>query len=98
MFCYSAVTVLEQPSGWCHSVGLGLRLASYAWLEAVVLVGWLLTVNFCRPSHEFTFRVGMNFISYTLVLPPWYNKFVRACRFWSLMFMQEFGVESKTSG
>jgi hypothetical protein len=29
--------------------------------------------------------------------PPWYNKFVRACRFWSLVFMQGFSVESKTS-
>jgi hypothetical protein len=30
--------------------------------------------------------------------PPWYNKFVCACRFWSLVFMQGFSVESKTSG
>jgi hypothetical protein len=30
--------------------------------------------------------------------PPWYNKFIRACRFWSLVFMQGFDVESKTSG
>jgi hypothetical protein len=30
--------------------------------------------------------------------PPWYNKFVRACRFGSLVFMQGFSVESKTSG
>jgi hypothetical protein len=29
--------------------------------------------------------------------PPWYNKFIRACRFWSLVFMQGFDVESKTS-
>jgi hypothetical protein len=29
--------------------------------------------------------------------PPWYNKFVRACWFWSLVFMQDFSVESKTS-
>jgi hypothetical protein len=58
----------------------------------------VLTVNFCQPSHEFTFGVGINFISYPLVLTPWYNKFVRACQFWSLMFMQEFSVESKTSG
>jgi hypothetical protein len=58
----------------------------------------MLTVNFRQPSHEFTFDVGMNFISYPLVLTPWYNKFVSACRFWSLMFMQEFSVESKASG
>jgi hypothetical protein len=30
--------------------------------------------------------------------PPWYNKLVRACWFWSLVFMQDFSVESKTSG
>jgi hypothetical protein len=30
--------------------------------------------------------------------PPWYNKFIRACRFWSLVFMQGFDIESKTSG
>jgi hypothetical protein len=38
------------------------------------------------------------FISYPLVLTPWYNKFVCACLFWSLVFMQDFSVESKTSG
>jgi hypothetical protein len=30
--------------------------------------------------------------------PPWYNKFIRAYRFWSLVFMQGFDVERKTSG
>jgi hypothetical protein len=55
-------------------------------------------VKFLQPSHEFTFGVGMTFISYPLVLTPLYNKFVRACRFWSLVFMQDFSVESKTSG
>jgi hypothetical protein len=58
----------------------------------------LLTVKFCQPSHEFTFGVGMSFISYPLVLTPWYNKFTCACRFWSLVFMLGFSVESKTSG
>jgi hypothetical protein len=29
----------------------------------------VLTVNFRQPSHEFVFGVGMNFISYPLVLP-----------------------------
>jgi hypothetical protein len=37
-------------------------------------------------------------LEWILYLIHWYNKFVRACRFWSLMFMQEFNVESKTSG
>jgi hypothetical protein len=30
----------------------------------------VLTVKFRQPSHEFTFGVGMNFISYPLVLTP----------------------------
>jgi hypothetical protein len=30
----------------------------------------LLTVNFRQPSHEFTFGVGMNFVSYPMVLTP----------------------------
>jgi hypothetical protein len=60
--------------------------------------GELLTVKLCQPSHDFTFGVGMNFISYPLVLTPWYNKFTCACRFWSLVFTQGFSVESETSG
>jgi hypothetical protein len=30
----------------------------------------LLTVKFRQPSHEFTFGVGMTFVSYPLVLTP----------------------------
>jgi hypothetical protein len=30
----------------------------------------LLTVKFRQPTHEFTFGVGMSFISYPLVLTP----------------------------
>jgi hypothetical protein len=37
-------------------------------------------------------------LAWILHLIPWYNKFVCACRFWSLVFMQDFSVESKTSG
>jgi hypothetical protein len=33
-------------------------------------MGEMLTVKFCQPSHEFTFGVGMSFISYPLVLTP----------------------------
>jgi hypothetical protein len=33
-------------------------------------MGEMLTVNFRQPSHEFTFGVGMIFISYPLVLTP----------------------------
>jgi hypothetical protein len=66
-----------------------------------VLLEWptpVLTVKFRQTSHEFTFGVGMDFISYPLVLTPWCNKFVCVCRFWSLVFMHVFSVESKTSG
>jgi hypothetical protein len=33
-------------------------------------MGEMLTMKFRQPSHEFTFGVGMNFISYPLVLTP----------------------------
>jgi hypothetical protein len=38
--------------------------------EQGLSMGELLTVKFRQPSHEFTFGVGMNFISYQLVLTP----------------------------
>ena len=38
--------------------------------EQGLSMGEMLTVNFRQPSHEFTFGVGMNFISYPLVLTP----------------------------
>jgi hypothetical protein len=66
--------------------------------EQGLSMGEMLTVKFRQPSHEFTFSVGITFLSYPLVLTPWYNKFVCACRFWSLMFMQGFSIERKTSG
>jgi hypothetical protein len=65
--------------------------------EQGLSMGEMLTVKFCQLSHEFTFSVGMTFIPYPLVLTPWYNKFARACQFWSLVFMKDFNVESKTS-
>jgi hypothetical protein len=37
---------------------------------AVVLASFLLMVKFHQPSHEFTFGVGMTFVSYPLVLTP----------------------------
>jgi hypothetical protein len=66
--------------------------------EQGLSMGEMLTVKFRQPSHEFTFGVGMTFIYYPLVRTPWYNKFIRACQFWSLVFMPGFSVESKTSG
>jgi hypothetical protein len=67
-------------------------------LNNILHVPSMLTVNFRQPIHEFTIGVGMNFISYPLVITPWYNKFICACRFWSLVFIQDFNVESKTFG
>jgi hypothetical protein len=61
-------------------------------------MGKMLTMKFRQPSHEFTFGVGITFVPYPLVLTPWYNEFIHACRFWSLVFMQGFSLESKTSG
>jgi hypothetical protein len=66
--------------------------------EQGLSMGEMLMVKFRQPSHEFTFGVDMSFILYPLVLTPWYNKFIRACQFWSLVFMQDFDVESKTFG
>jgi hypothetical protein len=38
--------------------------------EQGLSMGEMLKVKFRQPSHEFTFGVGMNFISYPLVLTP----------------------------
>jgi hypothetical protein len=38
--------------------------------EQGLSMGEMLTVKFGQPSHEFTFVVGMTFISYPLVLTP----------------------------
>jgi hypothetical protein len=38
--------------------------------EQGLSMGEMLRMNFRQPSHEFTFGVGMSFISYPLVLTP----------------------------
>jgi hypothetical protein len=38
--------------------------------EQGLSMGEMLTVKFRQPSHEFTFGVGMTFVSYPLVLTP----------------------------
>jgi hypothetical protein len=95
----------KSTSGTCQF--LGSSLVSWSSLKQsnvaqstteAEYVATVLTVKFRQPSNEFTIGVGMSFISYPLVLPPWYNKFICACRFWSLVFMQGFGNQSKTSG
>jgi hypothetical protein len=51
-----------ENSGTGHGVYAGISLKIRASL--------LLTVKFRQPSHEFTFGVGMTFVSYSLVLTP----------------------------
>jgi hypothetical protein len=38
--------------------------------EQGLSMGEMLTVKFRQPSHEFTFGVGITFVSYPLVLTP----------------------------
>jgi hypothetical protein len=38
--------------------------------EQGLSMGEMLTVKFRQPSHEFSFGIGMAFISYPLVLTP----------------------------
>jgi hypothetical protein len=38
--------------------------------EQGLSMGKMLTVKIRQPSHEFTFGVGMTFVSYSLVLTP----------------------------
>jgi hypothetical protein len=38
--------------------------------EQGLSMGELLMVKFRQPNHEFTFAVGMTFVSYPLVLTP----------------------------
>jgi hypothetical protein len=47
----------------------GLKRTSREHVDAAA-GGALLTVKFREPSHEFTFGIGMTFISYPLVLTP----------------------------
>jgi hypothetical protein len=54
--------------------------------EQGLSMGEMLTVNFRQLSHEFTFCVGMNFVSYPLVLTPLVQQ-VRLC-----MSVLEFSV------
>jgi hypothetical protein len=73
--------VSKGPHGvWDGSTVLGVESQRLGWPHRVggdggdVLrppcVTTLLTVKFRQPSHEFTFGVGISFISYPLVLTP----------------------------
>jgi hypothetical protein len=54
--------------------------------EQGLSMGELLTVKFRQPRHEFTFGVGMTFVSYPLVLTPMVKQ-VHLC-----MSVSEFSV------
>jgi hypothetical protein len=50
-----------------------MQLSSGTWLGVFLMHNphlTLLTVKFRQPSHEFTFGVGMTFVSYPLLLTP----------------------------
>jgi hypothetical protein len=53
---------------------MGVAKRSWPWIEVHIPRnlegGEVLTVKIRQPSHEFTFGVGMSFITYPLVLTP----------------------------
>jgi hypothetical protein len=54
------------------SGGDGLIFLGRSFGKSFFVLLWrrVLTVKFRQPSHEFTFGVGMSFVSYPLVLTP----------------------------
>jgi hypothetical protein len=56
----------------CHATALLAQFARAARPRhtAQPVTAPLLTVKIRQPSHEFTFGVGMTFVSYSLVLTP----------------------------
>jgi hypothetical protein len=69
---YQFITDLKALPLSSYDMILGLD-----WLESFspMKIDWkkkwiLLKVKICQPSHEFTFGVGMTFVSYPLVLTP----------------------------
>jgi hypothetical protein len=62
---------LENPTSLHYRITSPADLGEEGKLWRILLVyttGRLLTVKFRQPSHEFTFSVGMTFVSYPLVL------------------------------
>jgi hypothetical protein len=77
---------------------IGITLGP-VWNEGLKNTGMkVLTVNFHQPSHKFTYNVGIDLLFQPLELPPVYNKFTLACRFWSLLFTQEIYAKEETFG
>jgi hypothetical protein len=65
------MATLEGDTDDCHWKALCSVLLAYRRIMHIAVGdGRLLTVKFRQPSHEFTFGVGMSFISYPLVLTP----------------------------
>jgi hypothetical protein len=61
-----------NPLPWPRSAATRLDLSELVNADQLAANedGQLLTVKFRQPSHEFTFGVGMTFLSYPLVLTP----------------------------
>jgi hypothetical protein len=77
-----AMSCFDLTKTLCDDIGTMTNCFWWAQQDDENKMHWLLLmVKFCQPSHELTFGVGMNFISYPLVLTPWYNKFTCACRY-----------------
>jgi hypothetical protein len=55
-----------------------------------LIIGELLMVNFCQPSHEFIFGVGIDLISKLTILTLVIYQVRTRMWFWSLLFPQEF--------
>jgi hypothetical protein len=85
----------------------------YLSLYPVVLVTFVFPCFYLYPRYPWSSCWRWNSVNLTMSLPLvlalvlyiihwyyplWYNKFIRACQFWSLVFMQGFSIESKTSG
>jgi hypothetical protein len=64
------VTFYRRSVPYHASTNLSLSIPGVAITAQTPQHSLLLTVNFRQPSHEFIFGVGMNFISYPLVLTP----------------------------
>jgi hypothetical protein len=67
--CLSGFSETIPSNGFAATISMILDLISYL-VASSFESDSLLTVKFRQPSHEFTFGVGMTFVSYPLVLTP----------------------------
>jgi hypothetical protein len=62
--------VYDQVQGLNNELTTMISIEGLLEDEQGLSMGEMLTVKFRQPNHEFTFGVGMSFISYPLVLTP----------------------------